>query len=183
VELNIDGMFALDRFNHRGERHWEGDPLWTGVKLGIVDWKDDETDSGFALGAQVGPRFATVAAKGIGYGALGLFGFKNKSMHATSNFGYFIDPGPRIVGTHSQSVVTGLDFEMDLDAKSTWSFMGGVAFAYYATHEPTELTVAAGFACDLSKYWILNAMALGGVFADEDRLGILIGATPRFFLW
>jgi hypothetical protein len=95
----------------------------------------------------------------------------------------FLDPGPRILGSHSQSVVTGVDFELDLDARSTWSVMAAFAAAYYRTHEPTEMTLAAGAAVDVSKVWTLNAMVLGGILPGEDRLALLFGASPRFRLW
>lgn len=182
VELSIDGAFSVDHYDD-GSRQLQGEALWTGVKLGLLDFRDPEDRTGFAVGAQLGPRIGTVGGSGVGYGALGLLGYRGTAMHSTANLGYFIDPGPRALGTHSKSVVLGLDFEVDLDERSEWSLLGSTAFAYYATDEPTEWLVALGASVDASKVWNFHLTALGGILPGEDRLGILFGATPRFALW
>jgi hypothetical protein len=182
VELNIDGAFAMDHFDKSG-RSWEGDALWTGVKLGLFDFKETPETPGFAIGTQIGPRFATIGAKGVGYGALALVGYSSSRMHVTGNAGAVLDPGPRILRSQSQSLVGGVDFDLDLDKKGTWSAVGSVAAAVYRTHEPTELTVAVGTELEASEHWTLSFLALGGLLPGEDRLGLLFGATPKFYLW
>jgi hypothetical protein len=183
VELSIDGAFSVDHYDGDEQRQLQGEALWTGVKLGLLDFRDPDTQTGFAVGAQIGPRFATVGSSGVGYGALGLLGYKGMAMHSTANLGYFIDPGPRALGAHSRSAVLGLDFAMDLDERSEWSLLASMAFAYYVTDEPTEWLVSLGTAVDASKAWNFHLVALGGILPGEDRLGIFFGATPRFALW
>jgi hypothetical protein len=183
VELSIDGAFSLDHYDNEEHRELQGEALWTGVKLGLLDFRDPDTQTGFAVGAQLGPRIGTVGGSGVGYGALGLLGYKGPAMQSTANLGYFIDPGPRTLGEHSKSTVVGLDLALDLDDRSEWSLLGSMAFAYYFTNEPTEWLVSLGAAVDASKTWNFQLTALGGILPGEDRLGIFFGATPRFALW
>jgi len=73
VEINIDGAFGFDRYD-QGSRRYVGEALWTGVKLGLAEIRNDARTRSFAVGMQLGPRFPTIGdTRGIGYGALALF--------------------------------------------------------------------------------------------------------------
>ena len=178
VELDVDGAFSLDRYD-TPTRRFTGEALWTAVKLGFFDTRNDAGTRSFALGAQIGPRIATVGdTRGVGYGALALVGFNDRRTHWVLNSGAFLDPGPEITRGQQKSVVAGLDFSLDLDRRSVWSLDTELAFAHYLSPDPDEATGSLGAAFDPTGRLEVSLTALVGFLPGYDRFALLVGVTP-----
>jgi hypothetical protein len=183
VEIDIDGAFGFDRYD-QPTRRFVGEALWTGVKLGFIDVRDEARKESVALGMQLGPRIATVGeSRGVGYGALALLGFNERRVHAVLNAGGFVDPGPEITQGQQKSVVSGLDLSIDLDAKSVWEFDAEMAYAYYLSPDPNELAASAGASYDVSQNLEISITTIVGFLSGYDRFAILMGATPKIDLF
>ncbi len=179
VELDVDGAFSLNQFDEQ-TRAWGGDSLWVASKLSLFDVRGPEHPVAFAGGLQLGPRFPTIGARGIGYGALGLLGVVHERIHLVGNFGVFIDPGPEIAHGQAKSVLLGLDLDLDLDARGHYSLLGEMGLAHYWSADPDEITASAGAAVEVSPNLELSLMTLVGFLPDQDRVAVLLGASPRF---
>jgi hypothetical protein len=183
VEIDIDGAFGFDRYD-QATRRYVGEALWTGVKLGFIDVKNDARTRSFALGMQLGPRIATIGdMRGVGYGALALVGLNDRRLHAVLNAGAFVDPGPEITQGQSKSAVGGLDISLDLDAKAVWTLDGEFAGAHYLSPDPDELAAALGASVDVSKNLELSLTIIVGFLPGYDRISMLMGATPKVGLF
>lgn len=181
VQLEVDGTFSIDQFdgNHR---HYTGDSLWVATKLGVFDEEDDDHNI-WAIGLELGPRFPTLDAGGLGYGAVALFGLTHRRLQLVANAGIVIDPGTAILAQHSESVVLGLDSNLDLDAQGVWSLQGEVAGAYYWSPDPHELTASFGATYAVTPKLDVSIMALAGFLTHTDHAGILLGISPQFDLF
>lgn len=182
AELDIDGAFSLDRFDQH-TRAWGGEALWVASKLGLFDVHGPTHPVSFAAGLQIGPRFPTIAAKGIGYGVLGLFGIARERTHVVVNLGGIIDPGPEVARGQAKSIVAGLDLDLDLDARGTWSLLGEAAMAHYVSPDPDELTATLGAAFDPTSFLELSTIGLVGFLPGQDRIAVLFGISPKIPLW
>jgi hypothetical protein len=183
-EIDLDGAFAFERFDRR-TRQFTGEPLWAAAKLGLFDSRTDGPPAkrrGLAVGLQLGPRIPTLGARGIGYGALGLVGFVDGPLRLDFNLGGFIDPGVRITGPRPESLVVGLDAELDLDAHGVWSLIGELAAADYLSPDPDEVTVSFGAAVNATPNLEVSALTLAGLLPGADRFAFLIGFSETFGL-
>jgi hypothetical protein len=182
LEFDLEGTFSLQGFD-QAQPSLAGDPLWPSVKLGLYDARDDDADSTFAVGLQLGPRVPTIGARGLGYAALALVGFGSPRTHVTLNAGGGVDPGDAITSGQSKSVVGGVDVGLDLDAKGTWSLLGELEVAHYASADPDELAATFGPSWSVSPYLDLSAIALVGFLPGGDRVAALVGCSPKVPLW
>jgi hypothetical protein len=179
VELDLDGAFGIERYDEP-TRRLTGEALWTAVKLGFLDLRDATGTRSFAIGAQLGPRIATVGdMRGVGYGALLLLGLNERRLHAVLNTGGFVDPGPQITQGQQRSVVAGLDFSLDLDQKSVWELDSELAVAHYLSPDPDELAASFGASVDASKNVELSLTSIVGFLPGIDRIAILAGVSPK----
>lgn len=183
VEVDIDGAFGFDRYD-QPTRRFVGEPLWTGVKLGFVDMKSDDRRRSFAVGMQLGPRIATAGDdRGVGYGALALIGLNDGSVHTVINAGGFVDPGPEITQGQHKSAVGGIDFSLDLDARSVWEIDAEFAVAHYFSPDPDEVAGSLGGSLDISKNLELSLTGIAGFLPGYDRFALLMGVTPKVDLF
>jgi len=181
VQLEVDGTFSIDQFDGNG-RHYTGDSLWVATKLGLFDEADDDHDV-WAIGLELGPRFPTLDAGGLGYGAVALFGLTRRRLQLVANTGVLIDPGTAILAQHSESIVLGLDSNLDLDPAGIWSLQGELATAYYLSPDPHELTASFGATYAVTPRLDVSLMGLAGFLPRTDHAGILLGISPQFDLW
>jgi hypothetical protein len=183
VEIDIDGAFGFDRYDQTSRR-FVGEALWTGVKLGFVDFKNDAGTRSFAIGMQLGPRWPTIGdTRGIGYGALALFGLNGGRAHTVLNAGGFVDPGPEITRDKPRSVLGGISFALDLDERAVWTFDAEFAVAHYLSPDPDELAGGFGFSFDPSKNLELSIIGIAGFLPGYDRFTLLMGMTPKVDLF
>jgi hypothetical protein len=180
VEFDVSGTFTLDREN--GQRHVTGDALWIATKLGLFDTRDAQGNT-WALGLELGPRFPTLDAAGIGYGALGLLGFTHRGLALVLNAGSIIDPGASLSEEHPSSLVFGLDLNAELDQRGQWSLQSELGFAHYLSSDPDELAFTLGATYAVNRRLDLSLTALSGFLPNTDHLGLLFGVSPQFGLW
>ena len=181
VELDLDGAFGFDHFSGNA-RHFTGESLWVSSKLGLYDQRDTNGNT-WAFGLQLGPRFPTLDAAGVGYGGLALLGYSRGGLHWVLNAGGLIDPGPTLAAEHSRSGLLGLDLNADLDSTGVWSLQGELGAAYYFSPDPHELTLSLGATYAATPALDLSITALVGFLAGTDRAGLLLGASPKAKLW
>ena len=180
VELDVSGAFTLDRVN--GRRHVTGDALWVATKLGLLDERDAGGDD-WALGLELGPRFPTLEAAGMGYGVLGLLGFTRHGLAIVLNAGTLIDPGATRGSEHPRSLVAGLDLNLPLDAGGLWSLQSELGAARYLSPDPHELALTLGATYAVSPKLDVSLTALAGFLPNTDHVGLLLGASPQVGLW
>ncbi|HVU02178.1 MAG TPA: hypothetical protein VHE30_10510 [Polyangiaceae bacterium] len=182
VELDLDGAFGVDRFD-RPTRQVSGEALWTAVKLGFLDYQGTGNRPHVALGAQIGPRFPTIGATGVGYGGLGLLTVHDSRLAVTLNAGIIVDPGDTITGGQSTSAVSGFDISFPLDAAGKWTGIAEFAGARYFRSDPDEIGLGAGAAYSVGENLDVSLVAICGALPGSDRLGLLLGVTPSTRLW
>ena len=180
VELDVSGTFTLDRENSR--RHVSGDALWIASKLGLIDERDSHGDD-WALGVELGPRFPTLEAGGMGYGALALVGFTHHGLAIVLNAGTLIDPGATRTSEHPRSVVVGLDLNAPLDSRGLWSLQSELGGARYFSPDPHELAATLGATYAVTPRLDVSLTALAGFLRNTDHLGLLLGVSPQLGLW
>lgn len=181
VQLEIDGTFSLDEFD-RTRRHFSADPLWVATKLGLFDAEDEHHDI-WAIGIELGPRVPTLDAAGIGYSALGLFGFSRAAVHLVLNAGFVIDPGVALSAEHPRSGVLGLDLDAKLGKVSRWSLQSELGGAHYFSSDPDELAFTLGATYAVTPKLNVSATALAGFLPGTDHAGLLLGVSPQVDLW
>jgi hypothetical protein len=182
VEFDLDGAFSMDRYD-RSTRTFAGEPLWTAMKLGLYDSRDQAGTHAFAAGLQLGPRVPTIGQRGIGYAALGLFGIVDRRLRVTLNAGGVVDPGAQITHGQSKSLVGGVDLDVDLDARGIWSVLGELAASHYVSSDPDELVTTLGIDLAATPDLDLSTMVLVGLLPGSDRVAILLGASQKMALW
>jgi len=182
IEFDLDGAFSIDRFD-QPTRHLAGEALWPAAKLGLFDSRAASGNDSFALGVQLGPRIPTFGTRGVGYAALGLVGLNQGHFHGVLNAGGIVDPGQRITRGQSESVVAGLDVDLDLDDQNTWSFISEFAVAHYVSTDPDEVSLSAGAAYDPTDRFELSLIVLGGFLPGADRISVLLGVSPKASLF
>jgi hypothetical protein len=181
VQLEVDGAFSLDEFEHT-RRHFSADPLWVATKLGLFDFEDEQHNV-WVVGLELGPRLPTLDAAGVGYSALGLFGFLRNRVHLVLNAGFVLDPGPTLSADHSRSLVLGLDLDAKLGAHTRWSLQSELSGAYYFSADPHELAVTLGATYAVTSKLDVSATGLAGFLPGTDHAGLLLGVSPQFDLW
>jgi hypothetical protein len=182
VEIDVEGSFAIDHFDGPHPR-LDGEALWTAVKLGVFDSRDERGKHTLAGGLQLGPRLPTIGTRGIGYAGLALLGLGVDRTHLVANLGAIVDPGEHITSGQAKSLVAGLDLDLDLDARGTWSFVAEAGGAYYVSPDPNEIALTAGVAYDVTPMLELSTILLAGLLPGGDRAAILFGVTPKLALW
>jgi hypothetical protein len=186
VELEVDGAYAREGTDGRRftNDHSAPDNLWISSKLAFADWRDDENDRAWTLGAQLGPKLPLAnETRGPGYEALLLFGRTDHRVHAVLNLGGFVDPMDR--GTRRRPVAGegGLDFTLDLDAQGIWSITAELGGTLYTAEGPHEAHGTCGIVWGVSEALDLSVVGVLGLLGDGDRGGVMLGVTPRFALW
>ena len=182
VELDLDGAFALNNLE-TSTPAVTGESLWTAVKLGFLDSRSAAGTSAFSLGAQLGPRIATVGEYGAGDEGLALLGLYKDRTHVVLNGGGILDPGPARGTVRPLGIVGGVDLDLDLDAKNRWSLLAELGVGYFLRAYPAEVTVTAGFGFSPNKSLAFSLILLGGLVPGGDRLGLLFGVAPKTSLW
>ncbi|MEI9954448.1 MAG: hypothetical protein WDO74_37145 [Pseudomonadota bacterium] len=180
VELDVIGAFTLDREN--GRRHVTGEALWIASKLELIDSRDAQGNA-WAFGVELGPRLPTFDAAGIGYGALGLLGFRHRGLALVLNAGSFIDPNASLSEEHPSSLVFGLDLNADLDPRGQWSLQSELGLAHYLSSDPDELAFSLGATYAVNRRFDVSLTALSGFMRNTDHAGLLLGVSPQFGLW
>ena len=182
VELELDGTFGLDRLS----KPVFLDNTLLAVRIGIVDEQDvPGGTSAWSGGVQAGPRLPTLpGTHGLGMEALAIVGRTAGGMHLFAQVGSLIDPSESVAGyrrpVHPFGLEGGLDLDLDLDGSDRWSLnaeLGGIT--YFSPHRD-QLHAAAGPAVRVSKGLELSVIAIVGVLAGGDRLGLVLGANSRF---
>ncbi|HWL86122.1 MAG TPA: hypothetical protein VNO21_09990 [Polyangiaceae bacterium] len=183
VELDLDGAFSLDHYDEP-TRRMASDALWMAAKLGLWDSRDGDGPDAYAIGLQLGPRIPVLNdTHGIGYGALALFGVARARYHVVLNAGYVLDPGDTVRTGRPSSFVGGVDLDLTLDARGSWSLLGEIGGAFYTSSDPNDVTATIGFAWHVDEKLDLSVIALGGAFSGADRVALLVGASPKIALW
>ena len=181
VQLELDGSFSLGDFDGT-RRHLSADPLWIAAKLGLFDSRDS-VGNVWAVGVELGPRLPLLNAAGVGYGALGLFGFSRRGLHLVLNAGGLLDPGATLSAERPRSVVIGLDLDAELDREKRWSAQSELGFAHYFSSDPQELAFTLGATFAVSPKLDLSATGLLGFLPGIDHAGLLLGVSPELDLW
>jgi hypothetical protein len=176
VELDIDGAFSFDQYD-TSAASWSSDPLWIAVSLGLYDDRDADGKHTLAAGLQLGPRFPLIRQKGVGYAAVGLLASSYDGVGLTFNAGFDIDPLDRVTGHHPVSLVTGFDYDIDLDHVDRWSIVGDGALVYFLSDDPNTLTFTAGPSCKLTPRVEVQLAGLVGALPGDDRYGALAQLT------
>jgi hypothetical protein len=180
VELDVSGTFSIGE--GRVPQRVSGEALWLATKLGLFDTRDGSGDS-WALGLELGPRLPTLAMTGVGYGALGLFGFTRRGLALVLNAGSLIDPAASLGREHPSSLVFGLDLNARLDASGRWSVQSELGAAHYLSSDPDELSFTLGATYAVSPRLDVSLTALAGLLPNTDHAGLLLGVSPQFGLW
>jgi hypothetical protein len=172
LELDLDFAF------YRVEGRVTGDPLWLSMKLGLLDGVDPATHRGWALGAQVGPRLHVVEhARGVGYESLLLLGRVWPALQLVVNAGFIYDAPTR------ETAHRALGFELGLDAiqplGNDLSLLWEVSSVRQTNDDPHQLYVTLGLQRDFGDRFALSAIAYYGFLEEGDRLGVLLGFSPK----
>jgi hypothetical protein len=159
---------------------------WAALKLGIVDRIDPVTKRGWVFGVQAGPKLATTSwSRGTGLEALAIVGRSGGSLHLFAQGGVLLDPyfldatGSRF---RPFAVEGGLDLDLDLDSVDKWSFRAELGGAHFFAPKFDQIHLTAGISYRIVRWLELSAIGIAGL-GPGDRLGGLLGATPRFDLF
>lgn len=174
VELDLDWTYAVEQpFDHS-----TSDNLWVALKVGLLSARNSD-GSGWALGMQVGPRFAAApGASGAGFEALFLIGRSIRRLHAVLNLGGIADPVQddryRPIGLEA-----GLNMDVRLDAVGQFTFNSAIAAVYLLSPDPHQLSLIAGFTWSPTERFSLSVSGLAGVLSGNDRWAILVGISQK----
>ena len=182
LELDLDGAVTVEPL--RTKAGWTiGEPLWASAKIGLVDVRDQEHARAVAVGVQLGPRLPIATTlHGAGYEALALVGIELGVTHVVVNAGALIDPANGDSRTRPYGIVGGLDVSFELDAAKHWSLLGEVGGAAYFAGAPQQLTTTAGVAWDTGAT-TMSLIVLASPIGESDRLGVLMGVSPKLTLF
>ena len=181
LEIDLDGAFAEEGFagtsSASGSRSFAADPLWTSVKIGLVDIARTDTRR-FALGAQLGPRLPIgKGVAGIGYEALVLAGSTSSEMHLVVQGGFVIDPGATQGAGRPTGFVGGVDVSRALGKRFTVAAEVGTSL--YTSRDPHELNVSLGSVFTSSEHSSFSVVALGSLLERTRALSLLVGFAPK----
>lgn len=187
VEIDLDGTFTVDDFADRDRRRFGGEPLWAAVKLALLDQHvggqpDGARDRGFGLGLQLGPRLpGTSRTHGVGYQSLALLGATWGSAKLALNAGGMVDTGAQVGRPRPVAATVGLDLAYDLSRRLT--VLGELGAAIYASDDPNDFSGSLGIQWATSDALRLSAVLVGGLLPGGDRVGLLLGITPKLSLF
>jgi hypothetical protein len=182
VELELDGTFGLDRLS----KPTFLDNTLLALRIGVVDEPDAVgSTSAWSGGVQAGPRLPTLPdTRGLGMEALAIVGRTQGGMHLFAQVGSLIDPSESVPGyrsaVHPFGLEGGLDLDLDLDDRDTWSLNAELGGIKYVSPHRDQLHVAAGPSRRLSSWLEVSLVGLVGVLPGGDRIGLLLGASSRF---
>ena len=186
LEFDIDGAYAIEgpstgpfRFDHAAP-----DSLWPSLKLGLLDWHDDDADQAWALGSQVGPKLPVApGSHGIGVEGLVLVGSMFGPLHLVLNLGAFVDPAPDATSGRPIGLEAGLDVEFELGQSHRYSLTGEFSGVRFVSDDPHQLLATAGLKWAALPTLDLSLIGLWGFLAGSDRYGVLLGISPKFHLF
>jgi hypothetical protein len=181
VELGVDGAWAIEgtetrlfAFDHRAP-----DNLWLSSKVGLWDVHDETTKTGWAFGAQLGPRVAIAPGfHGAGFQALLLFGRSIRRLHLVLNVGGLLEP-QREEQVRPSAVLTGLDVVLDLDDVGKWSLTADVSGVFFFSPDRNQLVSTAGVVCGVATWLDVGVMALAGFLGGGDQYGAIGTVSPK----
>lgn len=178
LEIDLDGAFAVDGFDlASGSRSFAADPLWTSVKIGLVDIARTDTRR-FALGAQLGPRLPVgEGVAGIGYEALVLAGYTSSDLHLVLQGGFVVDPGETQGSGRPSGFVGGVDVSQAMGRRFTLTAELGTSL--YTSRDPNELDVSLGSVFTSSEHSSFSVVVLGSVLERTRALSLLVGFAPK----
>ena len=185
LELDLDGAYAIEgpssgpfSFDHAAP-----DSLWPSLKLGLLDWHDDDADQAWALGSQFGPKIPVApGSRGIGVEGLVLVGFVFGPLHTVLNMGGFVDPSPDATSGRPIGIEAGLDLEFELGTSHHYSLIGEFSGVRFVSDDPHQLLATAGLKWAALSTLDLSIIGLWGFLAGSDRYGVLLGISPKFHL-
>lgn len=190
VQFEIDGAYAIEgppvgRFSFD---HPAPDNLWISTKLGLADFRDDDSDPksprAWALGLQLGPKIPLAKdARGDGFEAVFLVGRKLPHAQLVLDVGGFVDPSSDGSLRRTTAMEAGLDLSIDLDRDGLFAILGEAGVMRFFSGELPQAHATCGLQWSPSPMLDVSLLGLVGFFAAGDRAGVLLGLTPRFLLW
>jgi len=185
VELDIDAAYAIEGPDNGPFTldHPAPDNLWLAVKLGLYDSHGNGEATSWAVGAQLGPKLpVATAAHGIGYEGLLLVARTWGESHLVLNLGGLIDPGVQVSGQRPAGIEGGLDLSLKL-GQSSYSITGELAGVRFVSADADQLHATAGVTWAATDSLDLSMVGLMGFLSGGDRVGVLLGVSPKFALW
>lgn len=182
-ELDIDGAFAFAPLRDGTTKLVVGEPLWTSMKIGVLDLRNLGPAHAAAFGFQVGPRLPLgTDLRGIGFEVLTLTGIELETVHFVVNAGALLDPASADTRERPVAAVGGIDMAVDLEPTKHWSFAGELGGGYYFGGAPHQLTATGGVAYDTgTMQWSLSTLIT--LVGPDDRVGLLLGFAPKLRLF
>ena len=184
LELDLDGTFALA--SHSRSLFPPSTPtpdnLWLSTKIGLLDTRDDEDHSSWALGVRQGPRLpAARDTSSLGYEALLLLGRTMPCGQFVLNLGAFVDPAVYRHGRPA-GVSFGLDATLPWAPHPDFAVIAQVFGGWYPTGDPSELAASAGLQWSPTDMLDLSLIGMGGSLAGGAAYGVLFGVSPMLRL-
>jgi hypothetical protein len=184
VELDIDAAYAIEGNDGQSFEldHPAPDNVWIAAKIGLADWRDEDR-AAWAIGLQVGPKLPTARdARGIGGEGLLLAGRAWGENHLVLNLGGLVDPRGQDARERPVGAEAGLDAEIETGMPGL-SVTGELGALHFFSRDEDQLHVTAGLTWSPSESLELSAVGLVGLLAGGDKLGVLIGVSPKFSLF
>ena len=185
LELGLDGAFGVEGVPSGTPRfldHAARENLWASLKIGVLDHRDASGDA-IAVGFQIGPKLPVAPdAHGIGVEGVALVGRMAGRLHLVGQIGALVDPR---TGTMARpyGIEGGIDLELDLDARGTWTVLGELGAIWYGSPDASQLATTAGIQYALTPKVDVSVVGMVGVLAGSDPYGILLGISPKLALW
>lgn len=179
VELDVDGAFSVAEVD--GKPTGFVDPLWTCVKLGFWEDKDDlDPRRVYALGAQLGPRLPTGQhLYGTGFGAVLLGARMAPPWHVIVNAGGVLEPLDRTQAERSAALLGGVDLDYDLDRADRFSLLAELGGAYSLGPDPNDVHATLGIDFTSTSWLDLSLVGFYGFLPGGDRGGVFLGLAPK----
>jgi hypothetical protein len=183
LEIDLDGAYAIegpqDGDGSLGFDHAAPDSLWAAAKIGLASV--DRPDAGAGIGVQIGPKFPVApGTHGLGAEVVALAGARAGRWHLALNLGAFIDPASD--GGRPHGLEGGLDVDLDLDPRGTWSLTGELGGVRFWSPDLHQLVATAGVAWAATQNLELSATGLFGFLDGGDKAAILLGVSPKLSL-
>jgi hypothetical protein len=182
-ELDLDGAYAVEGPDNGpfSFDHSTPDSLWTSLKVGIYDRHDDDAQSGWAIGVQLGPKLPVASGShGVGVESLLLVGGMTPVFRTVLNFGAFVDPSPDPTSGRPIGIESGIDLEVHVDgARDRFFLTGELSTVHFVSSDPDQLLVTGGFTWSVTPSIDLSLVGLWGLLVGSDRYGVLFGFSPK----
>jgi hypothetical protein len=182
VELGIDGAWAIEGTPDRlfSLDHRAPDNVWLSSKLGLWATRDSAKQTAWAIGAQLGPRVPVApSARGTGFQALWLAGRTIRRAHVVFNIGGLVDPGAEVSRGRPTAVLLGVDAQIDLDAKGTWSIAADVSGVFFVSPQKHQLATTAGPVWAATSWVDIGVNGLFGFLDGGDQYGVMVLVSPK----